>query len=142
MKSLVVLASAAFAVLTVAQMSATNVVGAWEGDSKCVNLAALPGCKDEHVIYHITQELDKMKHPSSDTVLVRSDKVVDKKPLVMGYLTFKINFATFQMVNYFKTKKAKGAWSFSVKGNTMTGTLTKLPEGVVVRKITLKRVKK
>ena len=142
MKSLILLCSAALVAVAVAQLTVPQVAGDWEGDSKCVNLNAMPGCKDEHVIFHMTKIIDKANKPSSNSILVRADKIVDKKPLTMGYLTFKLDNANFALINDFKTKNMKGEWNLKVKGNTITGTLTKFPENAVVRKITLTRKKK
>ena len=136
-----VVASGALVALTVAQLSAPQLTGDWEGDSKCVNLVAAPACKDEHVIFHITRDLDKFNHPVPNGILVRADKIVNKKHLTMGYLDFKLDAANFTISTFYTKNKSRGAWIFTVKGNTMTGSLTKLPDNVVIRKVTLKKKK-
>jgi hypothetical protein len=132
MKVISVLASVALVALTAAQLKNSQLVGDWEGESKCVNLKVSPACKDEHVIYHITPVVSDKGH-----VYVRADKVVGGKPLVMGYLTFTIDAKTSSIRNEFTLRKSHGIWKLSVKGKEMTGTLTKLPENVVVRQVTL-----
>jgi hypothetical protein len=141
MKWFAILGTITFAVLSVAQLTASQVVGDWEGESKCVNLEAAPACRDEHVIFHITRVRDKQNKVIDGSVFVRADKVVDKKNLTMGYLTFKVDLSTYSIQNVFKNKKGGGVWNLSIKNNQMTGTLTQLPGNVVVRKLTLARKK-
>ena len=142
MKSLIaIVAAIAFVTLAVAQLSAPQVVGDWEGESKCVNLTAAPDCKDEHLTFHITQVINKQGKPVNNSVLVRAAKILDKKPTVMGFLTFKLNSAMFTLQNLFKKGGKGGVWDLTVNRDKMTGTLTKMPEKIVIRKITMKRIK-
>ncbi len=136
MKSWILLGSAALVAVAVAQLTVSQVTGDWEGDSKCVNLNAMPGCKDEHVVYHIIPI-----HRNSNQVLINADRVVDKKPISMGEILFTIDGKGSAINNEMMINGSKHYWNFVIKGDKMTGTL-KNKDKVVLRQITLKAQKK
>lgn len=135
MKIVALLGVSTFLALAFAQFSTKDVTGNWEGESKCVNLKVAPACKDEHVIFHIT---GIPKKPGS--VRVQASKVVDKQEEEMGDLVFTIDPKTSSITNEFVNKGSHGLWKLTIKGDSMTGTLSK--DKVVVRRLTLKAQKK
>jgi hypothetical protein len=134
MKWLPTIAITAFVTLTFAQLTTQQVIGDWEGESKCVDLKAAPACKDEHVIFHI---LPVPKKPNE--VLVHANKVINKREEEMGDLTFTVDSKMSTIQNVFERNGKKGVWLLAIKRNEMTGTLTLLPNNVIVRKISLKK---
>ena len=68
-----------------------------------------------------------------------ADKVVKRKLVVMGYLTFQVDPKKLTIRNEFTRNGTHGVWKIAVQGDRMIGTLTKLPQNVVVRQITLRR---
>ena len=105
------------------------LVGDWSGESLCQ--AKSSPCQDEKVVYHIAQSPDPGK------VKVSADKIVDGKVINMGVLDFTYDKKDRILVN----ETAGRVWKFTVKDNTMQGTLT-LPDKTVYRRITLKKESK
>ena len=110
----------------------SNLIGNWTGDSICVG--PFPACRDEKVIYRITKGPD-----AEGTVTITADKIVDGKPELMGVLDFKYDAAKDTLTCDFVRGNTHGLWEFSVKGNTMEGTLVVLPEKTIARRVKLKK---
>lgn len=136
MKGLAIVAVSAFVALTVAQLKTAQIVGDWEGESKCVNLTASPGCHDEHVIYHIASIANK-----PNQVRINADRIANNKPVAMGEIIFTVDGKASTIANEMVINGNKLYWDFVVKGDKMSGTL-KNGDKVVVRRISLTAHKK
>jgi hypothetical protein len=103
-----------------------SLAGNWAGESICT-IKDSP-CHDEKVIYHVTEPNAK------GDLKIQADKIVNGPPEDMGTLdcTFdqKASTVTCPMKN--------GEWKFSVKDDTMIGTLT-LPDGRLYRRINVRK---
>ncbi|HZT57487.1 MAG TPA: hypothetical protein VFA21_02565 [Pyrinomonadaceae bacterium] len=124
---------AAHAVLAPRADDGSNLVGDWEGESKCG--AGFPSCRDEHVVYHITKPPDE-----AGNVSIAADKIVDGKPVPMGVVELKYDGAQHTLRGELKNTRYSGVWEFKVEGDTMEGTLTTQPDGKVARRIKVKKV--
>jgi len=112
---------------------ASSLVGDWAGESICAGNN--PSCHDEHVVYHISVD-------ASDTTKVKigADKIVDGKPEWMGDIILKYDAAKQTLTGDFQSPRYKGIWEFTVKGNTIEGTLSLFnPEKTVGRRIRVQR---
>ena len=109
---------------------AVTVAGDWTGTSLCTDLKVVPGCRDEVVVYHITQK-DKQ------TVHLVADKIVDGKPESMGEfdMTVEGNRLTHEMAN----QRGRVLWDFLIDGDHITGVAKVLPGGDVFRKVDVRR---
>ena len=109
-----------------------NLIGNWTGDSICVG--PFPACRDERVIYRIAKAPDP-----TGTVAITADKIVNGKPELMGVLDFKYDAEKNTLTCDFVRGNTHGLWEFSVKGNTMEGTLVVLPDKILARRVKLKK---
>ncbi|PYS52918.1 MAG: hypothetical protein DMF68_00675 [Acidobacteria bacterium] len=109
----------------------SKLVGNWTGDSTCVG--NVPSCHDEKVIYRIAK-LDEQ-----DKVRITADKIVNGKPETMGVLDFKYDKEKSTLVNEFTNSRYHAVWELMVKGDTMEGTLTLLPDKTIVRRVKVKK---
>lgn len=116
--------------------SADGIVGTWRGTSACVDRQAAPACTDEKVIYEIVAS---SRQPG--TVTLSADKVVDGKRLPMGDLDFTRDDASQSWTSELKAPRPHALWRLSVKGTTLSGTLTLLPSKAVVRRVDLEKDK-
>ena len=105
-----------------------GIAGNWKGESICM-IKDSP-CHDEHVIYTIT-EPDK-----AGKLQIQADKVVNGQRENLGTLDCQFDAKAATITCPMKN----GEWSFDVKGDTMTGTLT-LPDGRLFRRINVKKEK-
>ena len=110
----------------------SKLVGNWTGESVCVGNH--PACHDEKVIYRITRPPD-----AKGIVSIAADKIVDGKPEPMGVLDFKYDGAKGTLVGEFTNARYHGLWEYTVKGNTMEGTLTLLPSKEIVRHVKVRK---
>src|SRR5262245_9740438 len=110
---------------------AIALTGDWAGTSLCTDRKALPACKDEPFVYHITE-------PRETVVHVVMDKVVDGKLDYMGELdmTRRGEHLIHEMTD---RQGRRSVWDFHVDGDKIDGVLTLLPGGEVVRKIDVKK---
>ena len=111
-----------------------QVVGNWKGESLCVNKEKFPACNDEQVVYHI-----KKSAAAPDVVTIAADKIVNGKPEEMGVFDFKYDSGKGTLMCEFTRNAGRGVWEFAIKGDSMEGTLTTLPEKYLVWKIKVKR---
>src|SRR5436190_5585862 len=111
----------------------TSLAGDWTGESICAGNN--PSCHDEHVVYHISVDpLDTTK------VKIGADKLVDGKPEWMGDVFLKYDAVKQTLTGDFQSPRYKGIWEFTVKGNTIEGTLSLFnPEKTIGRRIRVQR---
>jgi hypothetical protein len=128
----VVCASAARAASPVADDGGA-LVGDWVGESLCTKDAPA-ACRDEKVVYHIKRAPD-----AEGNVEIVADKIVDGKPEYMGTIRLKYDAEKRTLRGDLETPRYKAVWEFFVRGDTMEGTLTVLPEKNVVRRVSVKK---
>jgi len=110
----------------------SNLVGNWTGESKCVG--PFPACHDEKVIYRIAKPPDE-----KGIVTITADKIVNGKPETMGVLDFKYDGEKHTLTCDFTRGQTHGVWEFTVKEDTMEGTLVVLPDKTLARRVKLKK---
>ncbi|MEW6130451.1 MAG: hypothetical protein AB1757_25680 [Acidobacteriota bacterium] len=103
-----------------------QIIGVWTGESIC-QVKNSP-CKDEHASYRIS------KGKSAGKVTVDLGKIVNGKVESMVVLDFDYDAKSQTLISTYQ----HGVWKFTVKGNTLEGTLT-TPENIVYRKVSLKK---
>jgi len=104
------------------------LIGDWCGESICVG--EIGACKDEQVVYHISID------PADATkVKIGADKIVNGKPEFMGDIDLKFDARNNTLTGELTTPRYHGVWEFTVKGNTIWGTLSLLPERRIARQI-------
>lgn len=106
----------------------SQLIGAWTGESIC-QVKNSP-CHDENAIYRISKAKEAGK------VTIDLGKIVDGKAESMVVLDFKYDKVQQTLISEYK----HGVWKFTVKGNTMTGTLT-TPDKIVYRRVSLQKDK-
>lgn len=109
-----------------------NLVGNWTGESICVG--PFPACHDEKVVYRIQRAPD-----AKGNVSITADKIVNGKPELMGVLDFKYDPEKSTLVCDFTRGNTHGLWEFTVKGDSMEGTLVVLPDKTLARRVKLKK---
>jgi len=102
------------------------LAGNWSGNSIC-QVKDSP-CRDEQVVYHISKGSDPAHWK------VAADKIVAGKAIDMGEGTFTYDQKTAQL----RAEDQGRVWLFTVKGNTMSGTLT-MPDKTIYRRVSLKK---
>jgi hypothetical protein len=107
-----------------------SLTGDWSGDSVCV--ANRETCHDEKALYHLTGPNE------ANVVVVIGSKIVEGREIVMGPPS-EFRYDPEKKTLSFESRY--GVFRFAVAGTAMDGTLT-LPSGVVLRRITLKKVAK
>lgn len=115
------------------QTTVNAIAGTWTGTSTCVGNR--PACRNETVVYRFVL-IDGNPHQ----VRLLADKVVDGRRVAMGALVFDVNETSGVLRSEFKRGQTHGVWSYTVAGDTMTGTLVILPEGTVGRDVKVRRV--
>ena len=113
----------------------SKLVGDWSGESVCVDKEKFPACHDERVIYRLAVS------SKPDVITVTADKIVNGKPETMGVLDFIYDAQKQTLVSEFTRNNRRGVWEFSVKGNTIEGTLTTLPDKSLVRRVKVQKDK-
>jgi hypothetical protein len=74
-----------------------------------------------------------------DAVTVQMNKVVDGQELDMGTLDFHLDFAKRQMVGDFDNGRVHSRWTFTWTATEMKGTAVTLPDGTIIRNVSLHR---
>ncbi len=113
-----------------AMQAADPVAGVWRGSSLCqVRPSA---CNDEKAVYHAS------KDPRGGYAFTMN-KVVGGVEVTMGDVDFKFDPATATLtgVTYDRAHRP-GTWTFTVRGNHMSGKLTG-QDGTVLRRIEVDR---
>ena len=108
--------------------------GTWTGTSTCVGNR--PACKNETVVYRFVPVDD---HPRQVRLL--ADKIIDGKRVPMYALVFEYDERNRKLTSEFTRGNMHGIWSYSIAGESMTGTLVALPERSVGRDVKVHRVK-
>jgi hypothetical protein len=117
-------------VLQASPVDDSAVLGAWEGESKCM-VPSSP-CHDENVIYKVARE----GKPGS--LKVDAYKVVNGEQDFMGTLPCTYTAAKKNLSCHFRETDD---WEFSVSGDAMDGTLVVGKERTLFRKVSLKRAR-
>ncbi len=112
----------------------SKLVGNWSGESVCVDKEKFPACNDEQVVYHVAAASGK-----SDTVTITADKIVNGKPETMGTFDFVYDARKQTLTSEFKTSRVHIIFELAVKGDTLEGTLSTLPDKAIVRHIKVKK---
>src|SRR5262245_38532479 len=107
----------------------SKLVGNWSGESICVNKEKFPACKDEVVVYHITEVKDK-----PNTINLSADKIVNGKPEFMGAFDCVYDAKKQTLTTEFKNERVHLLLEFVVKGDLMEGTMVSLPDKTQVRR--------
>ncbi len=110
------------------------LVGTWTGTSTCVG--DRPACKNEIVVYRIVTIAD---HPHQVRLL--ADKILEGKRVPMGALVFDVDEEAGKLRNEFQIGRTHGVWTFTLAGDTMTGTLVVLPDGSKARDVKVQRAR-
>ena len=127
MKMLIPLVMVLLSIGLMAQ-TADAPLGTWEGESVC---QVPKPCTTEHVIYEI-------KSAEGGKLTIKADKVVNGQREWMGDLTCTWSGQEQKLSCPMEGRKP-GDWVFTLKGDTLTGTLVTRSEGVLYRKITVKK---
>ena len=106
----------------------SQLVGDWMGESICVG--EIGACHDEQVVYHVSVDAT-----DATRVKIGADKVIEGKPDFMGDIALHFDAANHTLIGNLESPRDRGVWEFTVKGNTMWGTLSLLPERRIVRQI-------
>jgi Protein of unknown function (DUF3224) len=113
---------------SVAESQTASLAGDWIGESICVGNN--PSCHDEKVVYHISVD-----SADATKVKIAADKIVDGKPEFMGDIFLKYDAAKQTLTGDLQSPRYRGVWEFTIKGNTIEGSLTLLPDKTVGRRI-------
>ncbi len=111
--------------------SAKDLIGTWEGESKCTTPNS--PCHDEHALYKISA--DKQ---DSAKLSVDGYKVVSGEAQFMGTLTCEYHPVQATLRCTANTAE-QDDWEFQISGDTMTGTLTIGPEKKLYRRMSLRK---
>ena len=112
---------------------ADAIIGRWRGQSTCVKIESNRYCHDEEVQYTVTR--------SGKAFHLYAEKMVDGRYEWMGDLDFAYDAAKDNWSADFKGPRAHGVWSYTIDGDTMTGTCVLLPSRTVVRHVKASRFK-
>lgn len=113
----------------------SKLVGNLSGESVCVDKEKFPACHDEQVIYRVAAS------SKPDVLTVTMDKLVNDKPETMGVLDFVYDAERQTLSSEFTRNNRHGIWEFIVKGDTIEGTLTTLPDKSLVRRVRVRKDK-
>src|SRR6266446_6425186 len=113
---------------SVASGQISSLVSDWTGESICIG--DNPSCHDEKVVYHISTSAN-----DSTKVSIAADKIVDGKPEPMGTIDLKYDASRQTLSGEAQTARYQLLWEFAIKGNTMEGALSILPNKTVARRI-------
>ena len=111
----------------------SEILGTWEGESKCT-VSDSP-CHDEHVIYEIVPDKDKV---ATASLKLNGYKVVSGERQFMGTLRCEYNSAN-KILSCTSRGKYFDDWQYTFSGNTLDGTLILDSGKTLYRKITVKK---
>jgi hypothetical protein len=112
---------------------APEILGAWEGESKCT-IPDAP-CHDEHVIYEIAADKNKA---ASAPLKMDGYKVVKGERIFMGSLHCDYDSPKKTLACTFRGRSFDD-WQFTLAGATLQGTLTVDAGKTLYRKITVSK---
>jgi hypothetical protein len=115
-------------VLSTAQTN--TIIGEWRGTSICQQKNS--SCNDETVVYKITSINQK------DSFAFAAYKIINGNLDFMGTLNFKYNAQAQTLECIFKEN---WRWVFKLSRDKMEGTLTKINEKLLYRKIAVSKAK-
>lgn len=111
--------------------SSAEVLGTWEGESKCK--APSSPCRNEHVVYEIAEE-----KTATATLKMDGYKIVNGERQFMGTLRCNYNASEKNLSCTFRGKD-NDDWEYTLSGDTLQGTLTTDSGKTLYRKITVKK---
>ncbi|MGE5816278.1 MAG: hypothetical protein ACM36C_17460 [Acidobacteriota bacterium] len=111
-----------------------GIMGRWEGTSICTRIPENAACHDEVVVYDFRLSKDK-----PGAVTLDAKKIVNGKPEPMYELDFAFDETHHQWSAEFSNTRVHIRWSYTVEGDSMTGTCVLLPSETVVRNVNVKR---
>jgi hypothetical protein len=114
----------------------SKLVGDWFGESICVNKEKFPACHDEQVVYHVAVASGK-----TNTVTIAADKIVNGKPEAMGTFDFTYDAQKRTLTSEINNERMHLIFEFAVKDELLEGTLSRLPERTLARRIKVKKSK-
>jgi hypothetical protein len=109
------------------------ILGTWHGTSTCVDRARDTACHDEEVIYQV----DSAAGPTGPVRMV-ADKVVNGSRESMGELWLRYDTTTRAWSAELRARFHM-RWSFEPNGDEMSGTLSELPSGRLIRRVAARR---
>jgi len=114
-----------------------SILGLWKGTSTCAKVEGNEFCHDERIVYNFVDVPDE---PA--TVALKAARIVDGTVQRAFDLHFNYRPATGDWTCEFDRDTSRGAWTYVVAGDGLTGTATLLPDGKIVRNVTAKRTTK
>ena len=131
---LVACSSSGKAQATARQMSASDVVGTWMGESICAGNR--PACKNEVVVYRFEPVAGK-----STVITLLADKIIKRKRVPMYKLDFQYDEPRRTLSCEFAKGHTRGTWQYKIFGDTIEGTGTVSAANSVARRVKVKRVR-
>jgi len=113
---------------SLATAQAPSLTGDWIGESICVGM--IGACKDEQVVYHVS-----ISKADPHKLTIAADKIVNGKLEPMGDIDFTYDATNHLLVGEFQNPRNHLRIEYTVKGNTIWGTMMLLPEKRVVRQM-------
>jgi hypothetical protein len=121
----------------VAPAPKAGILGFWTGSSICTKVEGNEFCHDERIVYNF---VDVPMEPA--TVSLKAARIVDGTVQRTFDLHFTYRPDTGDWRCEFDRDKSRGAWTYVIAEDGLTGTATLLPEGKIVRNVTAKRTTK
>ena len=110
-----------------AQTQPAPITGEWRGTSTCVNLTLAPACKDEVVRYIVSASPTGM-HVGADKLVAGRYESMGDIDLVAAGGEWRFDFTP--------RGAAPVRWAFRLTGSTLSGTLTQVSDGALLRTVT------
>jgi hypothetical protein len=111
-----------------------EIVGIWRGTSTCVKSGEFPACNDESVEYDA-------REAAGATVHLVAYKFVGGEKQPMGEMDFAYDERLGAWTSEFRNARYHGLWTFTIRGDALTGTLVDVPSGHRVRDVAVRREK-
>ena len=113
----------------------SSILGTWKGTSICTHVEGNDACKDEVVIYSVSD-----LNSNADSVRFDAKKIVNETVVPMFDLDLGYSNERHQWEAEFRSSRVHIRWSFVVHGNHMSGTCADLPSLLVRRNVSVDRV--
>ena len=111
----------------------SELLGVWKGTSTCTDRVAAPACKDEVVVYTLTEGAEP------GTVHWQADKIVNGERLNMGEFDLVYDRDDACWRAEFQNPKVHVVWCVTPNGDQLTGSAWMMPGRKVVRRIEARR---
>lgn len=111
-----------------------QILGRWRGMSLCVKAPWNAACHDEQVIYHVARVAS-----DSSRIALHADKQVGTAIVPMGDLECSFDRADNSWVAEFTNARGHVRWSFRPDRGRLSGTLTDVGAGRLLRNVTAAR---